>query len=362
MAHDLAIIGPFPPPIGGIATHLRRLLPYLERAGIDYYVYNASGPTTIPDKVLSVEPNSRSWFLRYLFTGREPVVYIMTNQWLVWAGSWVLSRLRGKKVVLAFHGEAVTWALQSGGRLRRSLIEAGLRGAEALIVVNTHIGEVLAEIEGCAQKTHVLPAFIPPDLRAEDEQSVPAEIREFANTHNPTLLAIGAPVLEQGIDLYGIDMTLDLVEALRDDYPTIGVIWALLDFIGSRPEYAEKMRNEIRRRGLGDHWLFISPQETFYPLYDMADLFLRPTISDGDAISVRECLHFGLPLIVSDAAPRPEGVTTFTTRDAGAFESSVRGALLNLETERERLKNLRSDCTVEQEIALLRDLVEDSSR
>ena len=164
----------------------------------------------------------------------------MTNQWLVWAGSWVLSRLRGKKVVLAFHGEAVTWALQSGGRLRRSLIEAGLRGAEALIVVNTHIGEVLAEIEGCAQKTHVLPAFIPPDVRAEDEQSVPAEIREFANTHNPTLLAIGAPVLEQGMDLYGIDMTLDLVEALRDDYPKIGVIWALLDFIGSRPDTPKK--------------------------------------------------------------------------------------------------------------------------
>ena len=59
MADDLAIIGPFPPPIGGIATHLRRLLPYLEREGIDFLVYNASGPTNIDGQVVSVsEPSA----------------------------------------------------------------------------------------------------------------------------------------------------------------------------------------------------------------------------------------------------------------------------------------------------------------
>ncbi|MFP8873321.1 MAG: glycosyltransferase family 4 protein, partial [Myxococcota bacterium] len=337
-----------------------RLLPYLEREGITYIVYNASGPTNLSNRVLSVASNSRSWFLRYLLTAREPVVYIMTNQWPVWAGSWILSRVRGKKVVLAFHGEAVTWALENGSRLRRVAIEAGLRAADALVAVNTHISDVLAGIDGCAEKTHILPAFIPPAEGDDDERAIPEEIRRFANSHDPTLLAIGAPVLEQGIDLYGIDMTLDLVDTLRSDYPKIGVIWALLEFIGSRPEYAEKMRTEVQRRGLEDHWLFIPPQEIFYPLYGLADLFVRPTSSDGDAISVRESLHFGLPLVASDAIPRPEGVTTFETRNAAAFERSVRATLQNLEAEKRRLAGLSGHCTVEEETALLRNLVEDS--
>ena len=360
MATELAIIGPFPPPIGGIAIHLQRLLPYLEREGIDYFVYNASGPANLPGQIRSVASNSRGWFLRYLFTSREPVVYIMTNQWPVWAGSWILSRVRGKKVVLSFHSEVITWELEGSGWLRHALIKAGLRAADALVAVNTHISDRLARIEGCAEKTHVLPAFIPPAERAEDEQAIPEDVHRFANAHEPVLLAIGAPVLEQGTDLYGIDMTLDLVDALRADYPKIGVIWALLDFIGSRPEYAAKMRAEVLERGLEDHWLFIPPQETFYPLYGLADLFVRPTSSDGDAISVRESLHFGLPLVASDAIPRPQGVTTFPTRNTAALVASVRETLENLEAEKRRLAGLPGHCTVEEEVALLRNLVEAS--
>lgn len=360
MASELAIIGPFPPPIGGIAIHLQRLLPYLQREDIDYFVYNTSGSAELPGQMLSVASNSRRWFLRYLFTSREPVVYIMTNQWPVWASSWVLSRVRGKKVVLSFHSEEITWALEGRGRLRRALIEAGLRAADTLVAVNTHIADGFAGIEGCAEKTHILPAFIPPAERAEDEHAIPEDVRRFASAHEPLLLAVGAPFLEQGTDLYGIDMTLDLVDALRADYPKIGVIWALLDFIGSRPEYAAKMRAEVPGRGLEDHWLFIPPQETFYPLYRLADLFVRPTTSDGDAISVRESLHFGLPVVASDASPRPQGVTTFPARNAAALEATVRATLQNLEAEKRRLAGLPGHCTVEEEVALLRNLVEDS--
>jgi len=37
------IIGPYPPPYGGISVHIRRLREQLERAGYDFMLYTSSG-------------------------------------------------------------------------------------------------------------------------------------------------------------------------------------------------------------------------------------------------------------------------------------------------------------------------------
>ena len=50
---------------------------------------------------------------------------------------------------------------------------------------------------------------------------------------------------------------------------------------------------------------------------------MRPTRTDGDAVSIREAMHFGRPVVASDAVPRPEGVVTFPSRDQAAFEAAV---------------------------------------
>ena len=46
-------------------------------------------------------------------------------------------------------------------------------------------------------------------------------------------------------------------------------------------------------------------------------IFLRPTLYDGDAISVREALALGTPVIASNTDFRPEGTLLF---DIGNFE------------------------------------------
>ncbi|MCV4567241.1 hypothetical protein OFB72_32285, partial [Escherichia coli] len=44
-----------------------------------------------------------------------------------------------------------------------------------------------------------------------------------------------------------------------------------------------------------------------------ANVLLRTTRFDGDAISVREALFLGTPVIATDNGMRPEGVITITT-------------------------------------------------
>ncbi len=47
-----------------------------------------------------------------------------------------------------------------------------------------------------------------------------------------------------------------------------------------------------------------------------SDLFVRPTLSDGDAISVREAIAMDTPVVASDVVARPEGTLCFKTGDA----------------------------------------------
>ena len=50
-------------------------------------------------------------------------------------------------------------------------------------------------------------------------------------------------------------------------------------------------------------------------LMNDADMVLRTTLFDGDAISVREALFLGTPVIATDTGERPDGVSLFPIGD-----------------------------------------------
>ena len=52
--------------------------------------------------------------MRYLRKGREPVVYVHSSRWDVWAATWWLARVRGKSVVIALHSETPHNGLSAG--------------------------------------------------------------------------------------------------------------------------------------------------------------------------------------------------------------------------------------------------------
>ncbi len=68
----------------------------------------------------------------------------------------------------------------------------------------------------------------------------------------------------------------------------------------------------------------LSP-EAFSTVLRGADLFVRPTDRDGDAVSAREARWFSIPVIASDAVPRPDGTIVFRTGDARDFSAKMCG-------------------------------------
>ncbi len=356
--HDLAIIGPLPPPYGGVSIHIKRLLPHLDAAGIDYVAYNISPEPSDGPRSIHVARQGWRWFLKYLLTGREPVVYVHTSRWDVWAAMWWLARVRGKRVIIAVHTDSLRRLWPQRSRWQRRNVTAAFRAARALVTVNSHVRDFLDELAGLGERCSVIPAFVEPVCHPEDEAGIDPAVRTFCAAHDPVILANGAPIVyDDGRDLYGIDMTLDLVDELRQTWPNLGVVWYMLRFTGWSSAYEAQVRRAVRDRGLTDHWLFAEPSGEMYPVFNLVDLFVRPTCSDGDAVSIREALHFRVPTVASDAAPRPEGTLVFGSRDQQAYTNLVRQTLSDLPAAQARIASLPPLSALTDEIRLLKTVL-----
>src|SRR5262249_36853387 len=79
-------------------------------------------------------------------------------------------------------------------------------------------------------------------------------------------------------------------------------------------------------------------------LVDACDLFVRPTRADGDALSVREALALGRPVVASDVGQRPPGALTFPAGDARAAAETIFRALGNPRTPHRPQATQNDDC------------------
>ena len=65
------------------------------------------------------------------------------------------------------------------------------------------------------------------------------------------------------------------------------------------------------------------PHEITLRLIERADILLRTTRYDGDAISVREALFLDTPVIATDNGMRPNGVKLIPVGDRAELETAI---------------------------------------
>jgi len=207
-----------------------------------------------------------------------------------------------------------------------------LRQYDVVVACNEEIARACVAIANVQPKrVRVIPAFIPPI--PPKFPNVPAEIKTFVESTRPLMLAATWLGREyRGVDLYGTDMLVELIERLQRDYPEVGLVITVL---GGDPKEVEQVRRDaVRRTGNRIFWV-TEPLEDITWLLKSSDLFLRPSNTDGDAVSVREALHLGTPTVASDVVPRPKHCVLFKTRDMDEFEKMVRKSLTDVSLLRE---------------------------
>lgn len=330
---SVALVGPYPPPYGGLSVHIERLHRRLADLGIRARVHCQPLPASgnRPEGVVPAAFRFRwyGWVLEQAWRCDADIVHFYEGWRWAWAALAML--LRGKRVVMAFHNQQVTGAMWR--HTPRSARWASLRLVRHPRVwwvgATPAVREQLVEMGVDRERITVAPAYIPPRPGAS-VSGLPATIQDFLGAHSPVLSSYAFDLARdaRGVDSYGFDLCIGLVHSLREEFPGIGLVLRMSKVVDA--DYYDDLRARIATGGLEDHVLITTePLEDAHPLWQASDVFLRATNTDGDAVAVREALDLRVPVVASDASRRPEGAVLFRTRDAQDLARAVREVLLH---------------------------------
>lgn len=302
------LIGPQPPPSGGVASHMDDLARALRAEGERAEVIGLGG---LHGSRAASAARLAGGLGRARLDGA--LVHLHTNGHN--PGSWRLATAValavGGRAFLTLHSGLAPPFVRAHHRACRRTA-AAFRG---VVCVSAPIAEALLEAGIAAESVLVAPAFSPSALPLP---LAPAGMAALSRRCDPLVVA----ALARGPE-YGTTVLLDGFALLSAALPRAGLALVgpgVRDISTSARIEALGLRGRVHQ--LGD----LSRAEALGAIA-AADLFVRPTLVDGDAISVREALALGRRVVASDAAPRPAGVLTFASGRPDALAAAVLAAL-----------------------------------
>jgi len=303
------LVGPYPPPHGGISVHVLGIERHLAEAGVSCQVLDTS--------------RVRSWIgfsfalLHYAMKGWT--VHFHTNghngkSWLLalWCG--IVGQCSENRLLTLHSGMAPGYMLAQRG-WRRYLMGLTCRLYSRVICVSTAIRDAVVLLGLPADRTDVAPAFLETESRAVVSDR---KILEWLEQHQP-LFSTALFFRPE----YGFELLVTAVARLRLRYPSVG---CLVMGIGEQELEAKKL---VCESGLENHiWLSGDiDHDACLALISRSDVYVRPTLSDGDSISVREALALGVPVVASRVGTRPAGAILFEPGDLTDLLSKIDSAL-----------------------------------
>ena len=338
----IGIIGTCPPPYGGVTVHIQRLMEKLDEFNIDYVLYDVFGGEREEkeDRIICIK-HPKLWMIKYFLSSNREIIHNHTTDW---KGQIIvgLMGLLGRRTISTLHSEKLIKSWKEYPVIKRKAIQFALKSSTSLIVVNSDIKEFCVSIGVDPDKIFLIPAFIPPVLDTDEMNGIPGDIRDFLDSHYPIISANAFKItFFKGEDVYGIDLCIELCARLKENRDNIGLIF-FLPQVGDT-QYFSYLQQRLIELDLQKNFLFVTQPYPFYPLLLKSSLFIRPTNIDGDAISLREALYFGIPSVASDVVARPEGTILFKNRDIDDFTSKVKDLLDNYQDYKQRLHSLTFD-------------------
>jgi glycosyltransferase involved in cell wall biosynthesis len=326
MAMHVLQLGPYPPPEGGITRNMLAIRERLREKGHRCSIIATSRSASIDGEPGVSHPRSAAELIKLLRRSDHDVLHLHVG------GDISRRVLSLALAATVFGGPRTVLTMHSGGYARtddakRASPESArgriFRRFSGIIAVNDELADMFRRYGVDASWISVIAphALEPPD----ETVAVDPRLKAFCENHSPLLVAVGG--LE--VDYEPMFLVAAIEDILRD-HPRAGLM-----IVGSG-----SMKNEVESAvaasGNADAICLAGdvPHAQALHLIQRADVMLRTTLFDGDAISVREALFFGTPVIATDNGMRPEGVRLIAQGDRAGLLERIREAL-NAKSERE---------------------------
>jgi len=289
----LAIVGPLPPPSGGMANQTRQLAELLSAEGIGVEIVQVNAPYW-PAWIGKV-PAGRALFrfIPYLVklwrvAGHAQIFHIMANSgwsWHLFAAPAVwIAKLRGRRTIINYRGgEAETFFKRSFFWVRPTLTAADL------VVVPSGF------LEAVFKKWNIATTVIP-NIVNLSRFSPAADWKERDRAQAPHLI-----VTRNLEPIYDIATAIRSFAIVLQRFPT-----ARLSIAGSGPEH-EALEALARELNVHTSVSFTGRLEVaeMAALYQSADLVINPTKVDNMPNSLLEALASGVPIVSTDVGGIP---------------------------------------------------------
>jgi len=174
---------------------------------------------------------------------------------------------------------------------------------------------------------------------------LPEPLRSFFANHRPVLLSAGQLEPE-----YDLPLQIEVLGSVREKFTGAGLV-----MLGQGP-LEQELRRRIQEKTYAEHILPCGDVAHNLAMQAIAraDIMLRTTLYDGDAISVREALHLGTPVVATDNGMRPAGVRLFPASNLEALRQVIEETLAAPRPPREKVKadegNLEAVLSLYQEL------------
>lgn len=307
----ILLIGPYPPPHGGISVHVAALADQLSQRGAEIRVFRmsrgarASGASRLARTVRQYA--SKGWIIHFHTNGHN------LKSWVTALLSAAAARKAPATVLTLHSGMLPDYLKGSGGATWTARLTCALYNR--IICVNGEIRRSLVRKGVPGNRLHLMPAFIPPSFTP-----VPLlrQSEDWIRQRHP-LVSVTLSFQPE----YGLNLMLNAIHRLRADHPKIGCL-----VIGGGEDEKE-VRAQLNTLGLNDSVLLVGDisHEACLTLMSRSDLFVRPSYKDGDSSSVREALSLGIPVVASRLEGRPRGTVLFESGNVNDLVSRIRSVL-----------------------------------
>lgn len=313
------LIGPYPPPYGGISVHVELAREELLRDGIECRVLRIDRCVPQSDRYIRI---NGGWELvrkvfHYAGQGWMPHVHINGHTikgWLIALACGIAGHAAPAKLLTIHSG--MTPGFVASGRHRKLLARLSCKPYQRIICVSHEIRGALENSGVDSERIEIVPAYM------EDSSqpvSPPNILKKWLLLHTPLLSTTLSFRPE-----YGFETLLVAFLELRRTQPGIGLV-----VIGDGEDF-ESAKQQVAACGLQDTFLLLGeiPHSLCLSVMASSNIFLRATRADGDSNSVREALALGIPVIASDVCLRPPGTVLFKNGDADALADAIEACLI----------------------------------
>ena len=287
---SVGIIGPLPPPSGGMANQTLQLAKLLrkENLQVDIVQTNAAYKPAWIGKIVMVRALFRLFFYiinLWQVAGRVDVFHIMANSGWSWhlftmPAVWI-AKIRGTATIVNYRGgKAEKFFNQS-----YAFVKPTLNACTKIVVPSRFLQEVFAKRN---LDTQIIANIIDLDRFNPEKTTI--------NCHAPHLLV--ARNLEP---IYNNAMAIHVLDEIKKTHSQ-----ARLTIAGSGPELA-KLQALVSKLGLSDSVSFTGRVDTqkMPALYQSADVMLNTSRVDNMPNSILESLASGVPVVSTDVGGIP---------------------------------------------------------